>query len=294
MDIFKTNKQYWEELLKAGKLFSHTKDGLPNTPAKKALGYAYTIIVIALTIFSIIWVILLPKSQLKIRTFAVAMVLSTALGYIWDTWMLKADPTYPGWLMAPWAIVQKEFILTLEDILFFPACALLFYCIFRRLSIKGTPWTSPYGHYTVIGVYSILIIIALCITATAGRSEALLFGIPGVCMYIYARNTINIKRFLIFQIVILAIQSGWDLVAVSLIHRIPGFAWASQWIYISFDQMGNYYHSKVFLDYGTHQWAWILDNPVEITPWFGIVGGLFNYTFFAACDKLFYKNTNPI
>jgi hypothetical protein len=69
-------------------------------------------------------------------------------------------------------------------------------------------------------------------------------------------------------------------------------AWASQWVYIAFDQHNNYIHSRVFLDYGTHKWAWIFKNPIEITPWFAISVGIFFYSMTVACTKFFIDRGN--
>ena len=257
------------------------------------MGYTYPIIMVIILAIWIINMLIMPKGKWKWRSFVPVMIFSCILGWIWNIWMLKIDPTFPGWLNAPWAVTKIEFIMTLEDWLFYPGCAMVFYVFFRRVDLKGTSWTSARGHMAVISVYVVFILFFLIFTRTAGRSEAIMFGVPGVLFYYYARDVIDIKKFLIFQVFIITFECVWDWFAVSWVHYIPGFAWASQWIYIAFDSAGNYTHSKIFLDYGTHRWAWIFMNPVEITPWFGIVGGIFNVAAFSAADKLFYRIRGP-
>jgi hypothetical protein len=65
-----------------------------------------------------------------------------------------------------------------------------------------------------------------------------------------------------------------DRAMVSWIHYIPGFAWASDWFYISFGPDGAPHQSHVFMKY---LFGWIYENPVEITPWYGVADGIYPY-----------------
>jgi len=154
--------------------------------------------------------------------------------------------------------------------------------------LKGQPWVSTPMYITIMAAYVALTLFFLVFSALAGRTIALMFAVPGMILFFYARDNIDLRKFLLFQVIVVGFEVVWDIFAVSLIQFIPGMSWAAQWIYITFDANGAYTHSNIFLDYKTHRWAWLLRNPVEITPWFGIVGGLLNYTMFAAGDKLFY------
>lgn len=287
--VFKSNWTYWEELLKNGSLYSHLKDGVPITFGQHCVGYAYPFIMVLLLAIGIIGAIKTPREIWRWKTFTPVMIISMILGWSWNIWMLKTDPVFPGWLNTPWAVTGLEFIMTLEDWLFYPGCAVVFYLVFRSVKLKGTPWTSKRGHYLIIFIYSAMLLYALIFSGIAGRSESLMFGIPGVLFYMYAMDRIDIKKFLVFQVFLVTFECLWDWFAVSWLHYIPGMSWASEWIYLTFDSAGNYYHSKIFIDYGTHHWAWIFMNPIEITPWFGITGGIFNYGIFSAADKLFYQ-----
>lgn len=289
MNIFKTNKEYWNELLAKGKLFSHIKDGVPDTPLKKIVGFSYPIIMVSIALVSVVLLFFLPKDKLRIKTFAAAMVICSILGWVWGIWMLRIDPEFPGWLNAPWAIFGKEKFMVLEDWLFYPGCTALFYIIFRKVVSSPKLPSSPNLFTFILLFYLFVTLFFLIFSATAGKSIAMMFAVPGIILFILSRKYIDLKTFVIFQTVIVLFEVIWDLLAVSLIHYLPGFAWASQWIYITFDSAGNYTHSSIFLDYGMHRWAWLFMNPIEITPWFGIAGGLFNYALFTFLDTIFYK-----
>lgn len=289
MNLFKTNRSYWEELKAKGWLYSLLKDGAPRGPGQRLLAFLYPLILVGMAIFTVAMFLRLPRQKWKLRTLIPCLIFSTVLGWSWGAWMIHADPTFPGWLFPSWAVTGKEFVLSLEDLVFYPLCTIFFYLVFRKVSLPGEPWTSDRGHFAVLAVYGIMSVFFLLFTSTAGRSEALMFAIPGMIMYALARDRIDIRKFLVFQVFVVLFAGIWDLAAVSWIHRIPGFAWASDWAYITFDANGGYHHSKIFLDYGTHRWAWIYDNPIEITPWLGIVGGIFNYGLFSFGDKIFAR-----
>jgi len=76
----------------------------------------------------------------------------------------------------------------------------------------------------------------------------------------------------------------WDIIAVTIIPSITGVAWASQWVYISFDSLGAAHHSIVWLNYNLNRWAWIGNSPIEITPWFSIAGWVFIYSLAQVFD----------
>jgi hypothetical protein len=288
MDLWKSNWTYWDTLYNNGALYSHLKDGIPATLTDQIVAFAYPVIALFLVILNIVLLLRIPKAKRRMKTFVVTVGTGSILGWIWGAWMLKVDPVFPGWLNPPWSVTGLEFIMTLEDWIFYPACTALFYMFYRMVTIKGKTWTAPKLHWTIITVYIALTIWFILFSRLAGQTEAVMFAVPGIILYIFARNTIDVKRYLIFQAFVIVFEVIWDLFAVSLVHYFPHHAWASQWIYLTLDANGGFHQSNIFLDRSQHPWAWLFMNPIEITPWFAIVGGLLDYCMFAAADKIFY------
>jgi hypothetical protein len=287
----KSNIDYWNELNQGGKVFSCLQDGLPHGFWENALAFSYPIIICAMIAIGVISMLKFTSSERRWKTYVFSIACGTVLGGIWCFAMQKHDPLYPGWLFAPWSVTGVDFGLILEDWLFLPSATTLFYVVFRTLSRKTPPLAGNRSFYrgTLIAYIGLSVIIFFA-TATAGKTQILLHMIPGILLFSYAGKSAGAKHFAIFQIFTISFGAVWDLVAVSWIHSIPGLAWASQWSYITYDAAGGYYHSNIFLDYGTHGWAWLFKNPLEITPLMGICGGLLNYAMFIAGDKFFYKN----
>jgi hypothetical protein len=114
-----------------------------------------------------------------------------------------------------------------EDWIFYPACTALFYMFYRLVNLKSAPWTKEHYHWLIVGIYSVVTAWFLFCSPLAGKTEAAMFAIPGIILYIYSRNTIDIKKFLLFQIFVILFEVIWDLTAVSLVHYLPGYAWVS-------------------------------------------------------------------
>ena len=288
-NVFKTNKDFIQELQKKKQLYSLEKDGKPTTILQKIFALAYPITLLFLIIIN--FLLLIKIKNIRWKTFIPLVIIGCILGWSWDILILKYDPEYPAFIFPLWAVSGIEYILTLEDWLFFPVCTILFYCIYRLLP-QGSPTSSNTYHSLIITFYTICTLFFLIFGALAGRSQSIMLAAPGILLYWYAKDTINVKKFLTIQFFIWIFEALWDWAAVSWIHYIPGFSWASQWAYITFDAQGGYHHSKVFLDYGKYSWAWIFDNPIEITPWNAISGGILNFSLIAALDKFFYKKAN--
>jgi hypothetical protein len=286
-----SNMDYWNRLLNDGKLFSLLKDGPPHGAFEYCIAFAYPIILACMIVMGIIFFRRAQPSEKKWKTYVFSITCGSFLGGIWCCIMQKYDPRFPGWLFAPWSIIGPDFGLTLEDWIFLPASTTLFYIVYRKLSIAGHVQNASSFHVIVMGFYGLLSVIVFIVTGVAGKTEIIMFMAPALLLYLYARKNIDIKKFIILQLFILFFEVGWDLFAVSLLHSIPGFSWASGWSYILFDANGQCYHSSIFLNYTNHRWAWLLMNPIEITPLFGICGGILNYAMFAAGDKYFYNDT---
>jgi hypothetical protein len=289
---FKTNAEYWDYLSREDILYSLLKDGIPDTLTDKLIAALYPItlcIIIGCCIFAFRK---LKDGQRRWKTWLFSITFGTLTGGTWCFIMQKLDPLFPGWIFPPWSITGVEFGLVIEDLIFLPASTTLFYAVYRFVTIADFQTQKRSRiYFTVFFVFTVLSIICLIGADIAGRTEVLAFILPALVCYIYTRNTINIKHFLVLQLCIVGFEVLWDLYAVSLLHRLPGMAWSSQWTYIVFNDAGAYFHSNIFLDYGTHRWAWLFDNPVEITPLFGICGGILNCCMFAAGDRFFYRKT---
>ncbi|HAJ80122.1 MAG TPA: hypothetical protein DCO75_10155 [Fibrobacteres bacterium] len=285
----KSNAEYWNELFRDGKVFSYIKDGMPESSWQHLVALAYPVTLIVMISISLVFMKIIRPSQWKWKTYFFSIFTGTATGGLWCLIMLKSDPAYPGWLFAPWSATGFECGLTLEDWLFLPASTTLFYSLYRWLHTRDYSKKIPLRfHEMVICFYGLISLVTLLIAKTAGRMEIVMFIIPGMVLYWYVKDSINFKKFIYLQLFVVFFEVFWDLFAVSFLHYIPGLSWASQWTYISFNAAGKCFHSNIFIDHSTNQWAWILMNPIEITPLFGICGGLFNAALFTAGDVFFY------
>lgn len=290
----KTNHDYWQELSGSGDLHAYFTDGAPEGFWQSLLGAAYPIMIFGLMIVTIFAYKKLKTSEKQFKTIFWGVGLTSIVGWSWGFWMLHHDPFFPGWIFPPWAVTGIEFLLPLEDWVFYPACTTLFYIIYRKIKVTDESWNRTWLRRSIIGFYSGLILFSLFFTELCGKSVSLMFVLPGVLLFYYARKEINLKKFVLFQIILMAINTIWDWWAVSWMHNIPGMSWASQWIYLSVNESGEYVHSSIFLDYSKHAWAWIFNNPVENTPYLGFAGGILDYSIFAACDKFFYGKKSKV
>lgn len=277
----KTNKDLYEDLKL--KLFSQNKDGVPKGIFQRLIGWGYPIALIVIWVIAIIGAIKLRKIW-KWKVFAIVFTLCSITGWLWGIYIEKYDPEFPGWLFLPWSICNLEFLLTLEDWLFYPACTFLFYYIFRAIKEDRNNKNENLKIWT--SIIHILITCFFCyFTAICGKSLAIQCAIPAIVLFFYAWDYWDIRHYFKFMGLVLVFEILWDYLAVSWLSYIPGMAWASQWVYITFDIDGNYLHSKVFLDYAKYPWAWIFKNPIEITPWFGLSVGMYFYALMIAVEK---------
>ncbi|MDD5650692.1 MAG: hypothetical protein PHF86_09825 [Candidatus Nanoarchaeia archaeon] len=282
----KSNKQRYDELKEQGALDSVLKDGEPKNNFQKIVALGYPIIVAIIT-FITTYLLFSKRSKMNFKVFIPHMIIGSICGWFWGIYMEKFDTTFPGWLFHPWSVVGPEWILTLEDWLFYPVCGAFFYTIFRLLhnrftSSEWSKWAFQIFHIAVTMFF-------LYFTSVAGRSIALQFALVSIPLFFYAWNTWDTRHYLKLFLFIVLFAALWDWAAVTWITKIPGFSWASQWIYLTFDTAGNPHHSSVFLSYTANRWAWIFNNPVEITPWFGIAGAMFTYSLVLALDKFINK-----
>jgi hypothetical protein len=284
----KSNKDRYTELKEKGYLNSTLKSGVPSTVLQKIIAIGYPIIVVIIT-FVTSYLIFSKRSKMNFKVFVPHMLIGSLCGWFWGIFLEKYDPLFPGWLFHPWAVVGTEWILTLEDWLFYPVCGAFFYTLFRLLnnrfhSSEKSKWTFQIFHISIT-------LFFLYFTGIAGRTIALQFAVVSILLFFYAWDQWDTKHYLKLFLFITLFAALWDWAAVSWVAKIPGLSWASQWVYVTFDSSGLPHHSSVFLSYVDNRWAWIFNNPIEITPWFGIAGAMFTYSLVMALDKFITGNT---
>jgi hypothetical protein len=277
-----SNKERYEKLNEEGALDSTLKDGKPSGFLQKVLALGYPIIVFILTVITFC-LFSSNRSKFKFKIFFPHMIIGSICGWSWGIFMEKYDPLFPGWLFHPWAVTGPEWLLTLEDWIFYPVCGAFFYILFRlwkntNHSPEWTKWVFQIFHITVT-------LFFIYFTGIAGKSIALQFAVISIPLFFYAWDRWDTGHYLKLFSFITIFAAIWDWAAVTWITKIPGLSWASQWIYITFDKCGIAHHSSVFLSYNNNSWAWIFNNPIEITPWFGIAGAMFTYSLVMALDK---------
>ena len=124
-----------------------------------------------------------------------------------------------------------------------------------------------------------------------GKLETLMYAVPSMVLMIYAWHKINCRHMLLFIGTMVFFEILWDCFAVSWIYHYK--SWAPGWIYITWDQNGIAHFSSVFLDPAKHRWAWIFNNPVDITPWYGITGSSFIYMAINSVDIFLVRRNMP-
>lgn len=277
-----SNKERYDKLKESGSIDSTLKDGKPSSFIQKIVALGYPIIILILSAITIP-LLISKRSKMKFKVFLPHMIIGSICGWSWGIFLEKYDPLFPGWLFHPWSIVGPEWILTIEDWLFYPVCGAFFYLLFNLLKNRQT---SPEWSKWVFQIFHISItLFFIYFTSVAGRSIALQFALISIPLFFYTWDQWDTLHYLKLFLFIVLFAAIWDWAAVSWIADIPGFSWASQWIYLTFDSNGIPHHSSVFLSYENHKWAWIFRNPIEITPWFGIAGAMFTYSLNLALNK---------
>jgi hypothetical protein len=281
-----TNKEIHNKLEQEGKLYSTLKDGEPKTTFQKILAKAYPIILGVMFITALVW-LRKVKDSLNWKAFIVYLIIGAVFGWSWTMVMTFYDPHMPGWMYHPWAIIGLEWGVTIEDIFFYLLCGALFYVIRSFIPNIGSN-DNPCKVLVLISFW-ILAALSIIFFNKGGLSITIWFLFPGALLFMLAYREINIPRFMIVGVIIVIFASVWDIMAVTIIPSIKGYSWASQWIYITWDAQGIPTHSKLWLDYTTHRWAWIGNSPIEITPWFSICGWIFIYSLAQVCEKYLIK-----
>jgi hypothetical protein len=268
------------------KFHSQTRDGEPDKPWKKLIAHNYLWTNLAVWAVAIWMIVKKLRGNFYPVTFFYYFLLSMPIAFMWGYYMHYLDPAYKAWNALPFQTVGKVGPWSIEDILFYTGCAFLYYCVFRLAQMRFGRWSDfRFGNH--------LKALFWCLVASGvaffgffgeacGRSLSVMYMAPGMIMMVYVWKEVNSKVFLAFFAVMLAFEIIWDYAMVSWIHYIPGWSWASGWFYISFGPDGTPYHSHVFMKY---PFGWLWENPVEITPWYGVAGGLYPYMLILTIDK---------
>jgi hypothetical protein len=215
------------------------------------------------------------RNKFQGKVFIVYMSIGSLFGYTWQFFITYMDPKFCGWWYEPHKIWGSIGLISYEDIAFYPICGAFFY--FIRLTIPNINTVKNYllNFFSII-ILSIIGITSLLVFNLGGISSTLWFLIPGLFMIVYTMKELNFFRFIFTGIFIVVLASVWDL-------------WIKDWIYITADLN----HSKLWLDYASHKWAWIKGSPIEITPWFSISGWVFIYPLAQTCEKIWaYPDLN--
>ncbi len=256
--------------------------GEPKGVFQNILAKMYPIILIILTII-VTYLIKPLKSKINLR-FVIYILVGAFFGWSWNWFTVIFDPSMPGWAYHPWAIIGIKYgKMVLEDFIFYILCGALFYLVRYYTPNIGTSKES--SKYIVLSCQIALTLFASYIFNVGGQSISLWFTIPGILMLWLTRDSWNLPRFFIVGMFVVLMGSNWDTIATTIIPSIPGYAWASEWFYISFDTQGIAHHSTLWLSYADHRWAWVGNVPIEIMYWFNISGWWFIYGLAQVCEN---------
>ena len=284
------NQDYQKKNEDSGNLYSVEKQGKPKG-AQLVLSFGY---LISLTLLTILTATLafLPKAQKNFnwKVFSVFFTACVLSGYVFGGILEHADPNFPGWMFFSWATTfhAHSVLFVLEDWLFYPLCASLFYFMYCLFKAEKPTLISPLCGTILATIHgAAFLFFALC-GALAGKLLAFMYAGPAIVMMIYCAREWDLVVYLKIGIVMIGLGFVWDMVGVNLLHHY--WAWCQWWAYITFDATGNPHHSKVFLDYTTHRWAWLWGSPIEITPWMAVSSWPFVYFGIRTLEKVFKKN----
>ncbi|NLP02679.1 MAG: hypothetical protein GX089_09315 [Fibrobacter sp.] len=264
----------------------YLKDGLPSTLFEKIIARNFLISDIIVLIVSIILMIVLTKrKKWRWHAFWYICIPSAASGLLLGAIIYKIDPEFPGWVVPPWSSSGWIGFWCVEDILFYIFLTIFFYGVYRLT--EGDTETTDFKWAQGLKITFFIFmwtasLLMLSFGGICGKLETLMYAVPSMVLMIYAWHKINCRHMLLFIGTMVFFEILWDCFAVSWIYHYK--SWAPGWIYITWDQNGIAHFSSVFLDPAKHRWAWIFNNPVDITPWYGITGSSFIYMAINSVD----------
>lgn len=222
-----------------------------------------------------------PKQD-RGNEFWTVFLFSGTLGNLWGLYAVTVDPNMPGWIYVPGTNTGPEFYMILEDWTFYLGFVFFFYKFYhfflykygnKDFSIKTSNIIKEIHFFGFL----LLVVFFLFFTTYCGRSLALL-GVPAILLFIPLWKYVNARLLTLFVVFATTVEVVLDWLQVTILSDfVPN--WIG-WVYIGFDGNGNHMQSKFFLDYVEYPWSWFWGfqrNPVEITPWFGIVGAYLIY-----------------
>lgn len=212
---FKTNLEYWDELEKNGWLYEYLKDGKPESLLEQLIGIGYPIIMTSIICLCFFFYSKLPENKKRLNSLITSVGIATVLGWIWNILMIHSDPIFPSWLFPPWSVTNIEFIQSLEDWLFYPGCTTLLYIVYRYIDIEDMVENRPLVMNIIIVIYTFIILFFLLFTELCGQTVTLVFAAPGLLLFIYCRDVINVKKFIYFLPAPLILNCIWDWYAVT-------------------------------------------------------------------------------
>jgi hypothetical protein len=269
----------------------YTKDNLPVTLIENIIAHNFLLIDIILIIACLILIAKLSKQQWNWKVFAIVCIPSILSGFIIGAINYYIDNQIPGWIVLPWNTLGIIGYWYIEDWLFYCFTTIFFYGLYRYYH-KSLRNDFRYSEVIKNLYFYFLLttsILMFCFTGICGKLETVFYAVPALFLMKLSWKHINIRKMLIFVVSLVLFEMLWDWFAVSWIYNYK--SWAPGWIYLIYDSNYIATCSKVFLDPQKSPWAWIFNNPIEITPWYGISGITFLYTAITTID-IMVKNEN--
>lgn len=238
--------------------------------------YRFVLLAIAITAISLM---IANFKEIKWKVVCAFVGICSVFGYAWGFWVLSYDPEIPCWYFLPLTIMG-EFFFAYEDWLFYPLCSFLFAMLMVAFPPKKRDDRKSF--WFVFFIYLGILIPSLFLDFCS-MSIGLMFGTSSLGLMLLLKKSWDMRNFMIIFSIMFLMASIWDVGSSTVKPML--FDVFPQWVYISFDEAGNHYHSKALADYGKYKWAWIGHSPIAITPFFGITGGLANYVYYHTIKK---------
>jgi hypothetical protein len=255
--------------------YSVYKDGKPRTIIERVIGMAYSVIILFSAVLCLkMWKS--AKARFNSWRLIAAVSIGATTGWAWNLFTVLYDKRFAGWEYAEWSVIGLFIAkIPIEDWLFYLIFGSIF--IFIKAKIPNIGKSSIKNVNLTLSLMVFLTGLVFVLSGPGGKSIAVAFAIPGLAMLVAVSRWLNLPRFFLTGAVVMLAGAGWDMLATNVIPNINGMAWASQWVYVTFDSLDNAYHSKLWLDYSACKWAWIGRVPIEVMFWFNCAGWWFIY-----------------
>jgi hypothetical protein len=203
------------------------------------------------------------------------LLFSTVFNYTWGIYNANLVTTGPAWVFLDGGWTGIEWLITLDDSIFYVVCEICFYFLF--FAIKGSDshlndWRR--GQIVTKSLHVLLGVVSFFILGQCGISVTVLFLIPAAILSLSTK--INIKHYWLLFLYCIFFSTAWDYAATTWIRALTGHGWAAQWVY----------NPDPALFVKSWEWLWGWNSPASITPWYSIAGIYFNYMLLAFLDNL--------